>query len=142
MNQFYKDLVDGNGSSSAQEWFDTFSNIAKTVELHDKNPLALASREMLQGTWISDDDPLSSITFSGRSEQKSYDGQDWLPDTFDLYSSLGPENQNKEGDEGTYLVIWTPEGTMEYAILEISDHKLSLQYLTRGNVLNFTRADD
>ena len=129
--EFYEKLESGEGSESSQEWFDTFDAIVNTIEFFEgtgNDPLDDIAI-LLKGTWVSTDDPLSSIVFENNIKADIYDGEQVFQGTFEL-----------TGTDEPHLVVEDGEETFEYAIMDVSEESLSLMYLPRGNILEFVRS--
>lgn len=130
--QFYTDLANETGSPVAQEWFDTFSQIVDTIVLN------IDISDVLQGEWISADDPLSSIEFSASDKIDLYDDKELHRGTFTL-SNIMLSDTNPKAVKLTLLTVQADDDIMTYTIISLSDTELVMQYLPRGNVLKYVR---
>jgi hypothetical protein len=123
--EFFGNLKSGKGSEVAVNWFKLFDEIKGTIEITKKQS---SQSNLLFGRWISLDDANSEIEFK---EGKK----------IDYY-------QKKKLSEGTFvqdgksLTVSEDGDEFKYTILELSDTKLSLSYLARGNTLSYKRVSD
>jgi len=84
---------------------------------------------MLQGEWVSLDDPKSKITFEENIKKDFYEDELMSSGSF-VIESFGSE---------TYLVVSEDDGVFKYSIPELTEKDLSLMYLQRGNTLRYVR---
>jgi len=123
---FYSLLERDEGSESSQEWFDTFERIVNTIEFFvDLEDV----RIQLQGRWVSTEDELSSIVFSGDVKKDFYDNEEMHSISYVL----------KEAMDGPQIVTGEGDGKETYAVMELSADELQLLHLPRGNTLKFKR---
>ncbi|MBU1090043.1 hypothetical protein KKF38_04620 [Patescibacteria group bacterium] len=124
---FYVALREGNGSESAQAWFDTFDKIAATIEFQtsESETKVLDNLEALQGFWTSLDDAESTIEFSGERKTDFYSGEKISTEYFKIY--------------GDSLVVNAGAETIRYTIVAVSAEYLTLLHLPRGNLLKYKR---
>ena len=107
--------------------FSHFSENMTLVTFDFIEPLATDQSALLLGRWRSLDDVKSEIEFSGGKMISYYQGEKLAADSFVIE------------EEKNYLVVNMDDEKIEYNILELSDTKLSLVYLSRGNILLYEK---
>lgn len=117
---FVEDLVRGAGSDVAQDWYDLFDRIVGTIEFHDSPDTGL-----LQGRWVAVDDPNSVIEIKDGKKIDYYSGEMMSEGVIDI--------------TGNSMIVTGEGEAYEYSILELSENKLVLSYLARGNTLEYAR---
>jgi len=137
--QFYNDLAAGSGSVVAQEWFDTFDKIVKTIEIKEMTSENENIFNQLQGTWTSVDDSKSVIKFTDNTKVDIYDSQIMSEAGFKLYDHFPLTDESTENNDGQYLIVEDDDDKFEYEIIELSDNELQLIYMGRGNILRYRR---
>lgn len=110
---------------SAKEKEFNASGRAKAI-LDPSDMMPVLQTELLNGTWVSDDDPLSEISFESIMKIDTYDGEEMSRGIFRVH-------------EGK-LEVKTNDDLFEYEIMELSETSLVLLHLPRGNVLKYTRS--
>jgi hypothetical protein len=136
MEDFYKVLSEGNGSDEAQEWFDSFEDVANTIKFVEKVDTEISTKDLLLGKWTSIDDDKSVIEFTETEKTDYYDGEKMGQDKFQIYFSKADLIKD---DNGSHLVVMTYDGDMEYTVVHVGANDLELTYLPRGNTLKYTR---
>lgn len=119
--EFYQSLVKGEGSQYAQEWFTSFDEIVKTIEIYQKAD----SYSLLQGKWVSVDDEKSEIEFKDGLKVDYYDGEFMAEGSIELI--------------GKNLLVDFESEVFEYVIIEIDKDKLVLSYKDSGRTLKYKR---
>jgi len=122
-NEFYQNLSDGKGSVVAQEWFDSFDEMVKTIEFISPS----INVDLIQGKWRSLDDENSVIEFKDNIKIDFYSGEEMSRDSFEF----------KENNQ--YLKVISGNDIFEYKIDELSENSLILMFLPRGNILRYTK---
>jgi len=122
-NEFYFKLFQGKGSVEAQDWFDTFDDIVKTIELTS----SIVDIDLIQGKWISKDDENSVIEFKGNIRKDIYDEEELDQGIFEF-------NQDQKK-----LTVTIDEDIFEYTINELTENSLIMMFLPRGNILRYTK---
>jgi len=122
-NEFYQELFQGKGSVVAQEWFDFFDEMVKTIEFISSS----INVDLIQGRWTSLDDENSVIEFNENVKIDFYSGEEISRDPFEF----------KENNQ--YLKVVSDDDVFEYKIDELSENSLILMFLPRGNILRYTK---
>lgn len=95
--------------------------------------------EALSGHWVSDDDSQAGMIITGDQVEMTYGGDTLSTDRLDfVYTCDGATATTDK-----MLLQLTPNDgePMCYSVLDISDTKLVLSYLGRGNTLSYSRAE-
>lgn len=101
-----------------------FNDSGRAKAVKDPKDLWTVS-EWIQGEWISADDVNYLVVFSGNTKTDYYNGKITSEGNFTI-------------DEDN-LLVESEEETFRYSILKLSETKLELLHLPRGNILTFTR---
>lgn len=93
---------------------------------------------LLQGEWVSSDDPNEQLSIVGSERSGHYDGADTGTDYLSIQDSCGDET-----GAGPYLQAMdgTHGDVYCYAIESLGEIDLSLFYLPRGNLLEYHRPE-
>ncbi|MBN2087431.1 hypothetical protein JW758_03720 [Candidatus Peregrinibacteria bacterium] len=91
----------------------------------DESDLYRYSEAQLEGKWVSADDPLSLIEFSGDLKIDYYEGVAISENQYFLINDI--------------LVVTTDEEEIEYSIIELTEDTLVLLYRVRGNTLVYNK---
>jgi hypothetical protein len=139
--QFYNDLADNKGSVIAQEWFDSFSKIIKTINFKKSaNDIESSTYYgQLQGKWVSVDDPKSVIEFIKDYKIDYYDKEFMSKAGFKLYDHFPLNKGSVINNDGQYLIVVDGDDKFEYEIIKLSDSELELIYMGRGNILRYEK---
>ena len=90
---------------------------------------------LLEGSWVHEEDSLSTIEIKYKKWTFLYDGEF---DNDDIYqykiTDTLPEYANTEINKGKFLILTTKTDTLEYEILNYSDSIMSIMYFPRGNI--------
>jgi len=93
-------------------------------------------KENIVGTWLSTQDPKSIVVYrQDNTVEDIYDDQTLGAGSWDLYTD---ENASYN-PSGFFLRTTIGSETYEYAIISTGKDSLSLNYLARGNTLEYTR---
>lgn len=111
---------------------------ATTEETQGVDPLT-AESQTLVGFWQSTSDPQAQIVFAEDGTTTDlYDGTQLGSGVWSLY-----ENESAEyNPSGLFLRSVLNGETYEYAIVELTEQKLVLSYLERGNILEYERISE
>jgi len=95
--------------------------------------------DLMQGSWVSVDDPQSTMVIYGSEQTDSY-GTEVLSTSVISFADACPDGI---GGEGPKLVLaqmgMPPEEALCYAVEEVTDTSLTLMYIARGNFHSFVR---
>lgn len=98
-----------------------------------------AKLDMLQGHWVSVDDPQSKMVIYGSEMTNSY-GAEVMATSVISFTDACPDGF---GGEGQKLVMsqmgMPPEDALCYTLEEVTDTTLTLMYVPRGNFHTYTR---
>ncbi|MDD5360542.1 MAG: hypothetical protein PHN88_00300 [Ignavibacteria bacterium] len=108
-----------------------------TVQKKEKEPEVKNS--VLEGTWISTEDSKSALQVKGNDWTEIYEGE--KPDTFKFgFGDSCLANQNaKTNPSGKYITVFDVDGNRCFYIVSVSDSKLELSYVGRGNTLKYIK---
>jgi hypothetical protein len=95
-----------------------------------------SDKDHIQGTWISDDDPQSSIVFEENVMRSSYGNTEQSSEVFEISDTLPGSNS---AVQGPYIIVHSEDEPFTYAILELNKKELTLMFLPRGNKLMYSR---
>jgi hypothetical protein len=142
--QFFDDLENNNGSTVAQNWFNTFNQIVGTIEIFgesegENNDESLTSYDLIQGIWTSVDDEKSAVEFIGDKKIDFYEDEKLSEATFKIYDHLSITEDSQEDKNGKYLIVGVDDEVFKYEIIDLSDKTLTLIYLPRGNILKYEK---
>ncbi|MFA6252285.1 MAG: hypothetical protein WCX74_02705 [Candidatus Paceibacterota bacterium] len=121
--EFYEKAKKGE-LGIASEWLTTFDSIIKTLDISPRNK-ETGTKYLLIGKWQSDEDSKFVTEFTSSEQVDYYDGKEIASNKFTL--------------NGDIISVDSFDEKLEYKILEVTNEKLSLSYLGRGNTLNFKR---
>lgn len=97
---------------------------------------ASAIPQMIQGSWVSVEDPKATLVITQDKYILGYEGT--KDDTVDYTISHKSCTDSTESKEDYYLFI--PKDDMCYIIVDANEKNLSFIYTARGNTLTYTRA--
>jgi hypothetical protein len=108
-----------------------------TVQKKEKEPEAKNS--ILEGTWISTEDSKSVLQVKGNDWTELYEGE--KPDTYKFgFGDSCLANPNaKANPNGKYITVFDVDGNRCYFVVSVTDSKLELSYVGRGNTLKYTK---
>lgn len=95
-------------------------------------------RDAMQGSWVSTEDPLSVLNIFGSEEGSEYDGQS-LGTAMMTWADACTEGETIGPVVRTQPMGGDPADGQCYAVLEVTDARMDLSYVGRGNTLSFTR---
>jgi len=121
--EFYEKAKKGE-LGVASEWLTTFDSIIKTLDISPRSK-ETGTKYLLIGKWQSDEDSKFITEYTNSEQVDYYDGKEIASNKFTL--------------SGDIISVDSFNEKIEYKILEVTDEKLSLSYLGRGNTLNFKR---
>lgn len=91
--------------------------------------------EMIQGSWVSVEDPKATLVITKDKYILGYEGS--KNDTVDYTISHKSCTDSTESKEDYYLFI--PKDDMCYIVVDANEKNLSFIYTARGNTLTYTR---
>lgn len=97
-------------------------------------------RDGMQGLWVSVDDPLSVIDIYGSEQTSLYDGQ-VMEISLATWADACPDGENIGPVMYTQMMGGDPMDVSCMAILEVTDDRIDLSYVGRGNTLSYTRLE-
>jgi len=101
----------------------------------EANELSLLSK--LQGKWQSTEDSASIVEIIDNTWTDIYDNERDTGINFDIMTACIEQN-GKVDENGSYLQVGGSDGFC-YSVDDISDARLVLMYLPRGNTLSYNR---
>jgi hypothetical protein len=110
----------------ASEWLNTFDEIVSTIQLKQSGQSVKKDTNSLLGKWVSLDDANSAVEFNGSDMIDYYQGSKVATSSYKI--------------NGTVLVVISDGEEMKYEILELTDEKLVMSYLARGNTLTYKKS--
>ena len=114
--------------------------IVDTIEFADATTDKDNYSEIL-GKWKSLDDEKSVIEFKDQNKIDYYDGEKQFEDKFGLYDNHPTTDVSVDDSGGKYLIVGSGEDRFDYVIVELTDSKLTLMYLPRGNLLRYEKME-
>lgn len=95
-------------------------------------------RSAMQGTWISTEDPLSTLQITGSEETWLYEGQ--VTDIFIVNFADSCDDSAAPGTFITKRVMQSADPMLLcYAVESITEDRMEIMYLPRGNLLEYVR---
>lgn len=113
------------------------AQVAK-IELAPRDAIS-DSLDMMQGRWISTEDAQSKLDITGSLQSSGYGGEEPRQSLMTFPGACPDGGQT----DGTTLVVQElgtpPEDALCYDILALSNDRMELMYLPRGNILSYVR---
>jgi uncharacterized membrane protein len=95
-------------------------------------------RDAMQGGWVSTEDPLSVIDIYGSEHTRVYDGE-ILEVALATWANACPDGAEIGPVIYTQIMGGDPMDTTCLAILEVTEDRMDLSYVGRGNTLSYVR---
>jgi hypothetical protein len=96
------------------------------------------NRGLMQGKWVSQEDPLASLEVVGSEQIDSYDGQ-VVTTSVVTFSETCPEGEPMGAVFFTLEMGGDPTNLLCYVILDLTPDRMELSYVGRGNTLVYLR---
>lgn len=96
------------------------------------------NRALMQGKWVSQDDPLASLEVVGSEQTNTYDGQ-VVATSLVTFSETCPEGEPMGAVFFTQEMGGDPANLPCYMILDLTADRMELSYVGRGNTLVYIR---
>ena len=96
---------------------------------------------MLEGDWISADDPRAGLSISDTAFIQTYDGETLDKGSYVISDAVAKTKSDAANPLGKYITVFGDNPPFAYYVIDVSGEKLSLSYVERGNTLNYTRVD-
>ena len=123
------------GKESSKNVTPAKDTLAKkeTVKEVEKKP------SLLEGMWISTQDAKSQIQVTSNLWIETYDKE--KPDTFKygIGDTCLKNPSAKTNPNGKYITVFDSDDYRSFYIIDLSDSKLDLSYVGRGNTLSYKR---
>jgi hypothetical protein len=109
----------------------------ETVKESDKEPDSKTSA--LEGNWVSTDDPKSELQVKGNEWIETYKGEKPETTKFATGDSCLANDKAKTNPKGKYITVFDKDDSRCFYIINVSDSKLELSYVGRGNTLTYQK---
>ncbi len=109
----------------------------ETVKESNKEPDSKTSA--LEGNWISTDDPKSELQVKGNEWIETYKGEKPDVTKFATGDSCLANDKAKTNPKGKYITVFDKDDSRCFYIVNVSDSKLELSYVGRGNTLTYKK---
>jgi hypothetical protein len=93
----------------------------------------------LEGNWISTDDPKSELQVKGNEWIEIYKGEKPETTKFATGDSCLANDKAKTNPKGKYITVFDKDESRCFYIVNVSDSKLELSYVGRGNTLTYKK---
>ena len=110
----------------------TQKDTATKVEAASDNPA-------LEGVWVSLDDSKSMLEIKGNDWTDKYVGEKSFSSKFAIGDSCLADKNAKTNPKGKYITVFDGSDKFCYYIIDVSDTKLNLSYVGRGNTLSYKK---
>lgn len=107
------------------EWLNNFDSIIKTIKITTEQKQINNNNNLIIGKWESLDDSNSAIEFNESKKIDYYQGQKMSEDSYAINEDI--------------IIVDSDGEKMQYQIIEVSNDKLILSYLARGNTLSYKK---
>ena len=109
----------------------------ETVKESNKEPDSKTSA--LEGNWVSTDDPNSELQVKGNDWIEIYKGEKPETTKFATGDSCLANDKAKTNPKGKYITVFDKDESRCFYIVNVSDSKLELSYVGRGNTLTYKK---
>lgn len=109
----------------------------ETIKESQKEPDSKTSA--LEGNWISTDDPKSELQVKGNEWIEIYKGEKPETTKFATGDSCLANDKAKTNPKGKYVTVFDKDESRCFYIVNVSDSKLELSYVGRGNTLTYKK---
>jgi hypothetical protein len=108
-----------------------------------KTKVQKSNLDLLQGKWRNTDDTTNFLVFEKNHRKEIAAGMGkWDDEEFVLsYKCINESDKNLEIQKEKERYISLVNSDMCWCIVDLDDHSLTLSYMSRGNTLNYTRAE-
>ena len=93
----------------------------------------------LEGNWVSTDDPASELQVKGNDWIEIYKGEKPETTKFAAGDSCLANDKAKTNPKGKYITVFDKDESRCFYIVNVSDSKLELSYVGRGNTLTYKK---
>ena len=94
---------------------------------------------LLEGNWVSTDDPKSELQVKGNEWIETYKGEKPEATKFATGDSCLANDKAKTNPKGKYITVFDKDESRCFYIVNVSDSKLELSYVGRGNTLTYKK---
>ena len=108
------------------------STVTKKETSEQKNNL-------LDGIWISTEDEKSSVEIKSNVWTELYTGEKPESYKFSKGDTCLAGADSKSNPDGKYITVFDPDGNRCFFIVSLSESKLELSYVGRGNTLTYKK---
>jgi len=117
-------------------------NATKALEaVPEAEAAPVTTASMLKGDWALADDPRDGLSISDSAFTQTYDGEALQNGSYVIDDAVAKAKTDVTKASGKYVTVFGDGPPSVYYIIDISDDKLSLSYVGRGNTLNYVRTD-
>lgn len=100
---------------------------------------AVSDNSALEGVWVSLDDSKSTLEIKGNDWTDKYVGEKSFSSKFAIGDSCLSDKNAKTNTKGKYITVFDGSDKFCYYIIDVSDAKLNLSYVGRGNTLSYKK---
>jgi len=94
---------------------------------------------LLEGNWVSTDDPNSEIQVKGNDWIEIYKGEKPESTKFATGDSCLANDKAKTNPKGKYVTVFDKDDSRCFYIVNVNDTKLELSYVGSGNTLTYKK---
>ena len=94
---------------------------------------------VLEGNWVSTDDPNSELQVKGNEWIEIYKGEKPETTKFATGDSCLANDKAKTNPNGKYITVFDKDDSRCFYIVNVNDSKLELSYIGRGNTLKYKK---
>lgn len=94
---------------------------------------------VVEGNWVSTDDPNSELQIKGNDWIEIYKGEKPESTKFATGDSCLANEKAKTNPKGKYITVFDKDESRCFYIVNVSDSKLELSYVGRGNTLTYKK---
>ena len=94
---------------------------------------------IFEGSWISTEDSKSQVQVKANNWIEMYEGEKTDTFKFALGDSCLANINAKANPNGKYITVFDPDGNRCFFVVNVSDAKLELSYVGRGNTLTYKK---
>jgi hypothetical protein len=109
----------------------------ETLKVADKEPDSKTSA--LEGNWVSTDDPKSELQVKGNEWIEIYKGEKPETTKFATGDSCLANDKARTNPKGKYITVFDKDESRCFYIVSVTDSKLELSYVGRGNTLTYKK---
>jgi hypothetical protein len=94
---------------------------------------------LLEGNWVSTDDPNSELQIKGNNWVEIYKGEKPETTKFAIGDSCLANDKAIKNAKGKYITVFDKDESRCFYIVNVNDSKLELSYVGRGNTLSYKK---